>query len=192
MTFSTSYSGIGTPEYAFAAIQASTGITMTPVWSLERNAACRAELLNLGRLHHGSRPCVFGDVLDVIVDPIWRRRLGCDRGIPELSPAELLRKRLPRTPVSTECKCFAHRGVTHRLVPTDVHVAGTTCTDHSLLGTLNRGDGKNVKFYFVWVAIMRELRPPVIVHENVVGFGFSGLQADLGDLYVICPSRFCA
>ena len=75
---------------------------------------------------------------------------------------------------------------------TDVHVAGTTCTDHSLLGTLNRDDGKNVKFYFVWVAIMRELRPPAIVHENVVGFGFSGLEADLGDLYVICPSRFCA
>ena len=135
---------------------------------------------------------MFGDVLDVIVDPIWRRRLGCDRGIPVLSPAELLRLRLPRTPVSTECKCFAHRGVTHRLVPTDVHVAGTTCTDHSLLGTLNRDDGKNAKCDFVWVAIMRELRPPVIVHENVVGFGFSGLQADLGDLYVICPSRFCA
>ena len=192
ITYSTSYSGIGTPEYAFEVIQSATGIPLLPIWALERDKVCQAELINVGRRAHGGRPCVFGDIRDVIVDAGWRRRIGCVKGVKESPPVTLHGLGLQRLDVRTTCRCYAHTDAQHDLRRTHVHVAGTTCTDHSLLGKLKGDAGKNVKFYLVWIALMRKLRPLVIIHENVVGFGTGSLSADLGDLYILCQSRFCA
>ena len=53
-------------------------------------------------------------------------------------------------------------------------------------------EGRNVKLFLIWSALMRQLCPFIILHENVTGFGTGSLNEVLGDLYVVCPSASCA
>ena len=53
-------------------------------------------------------------------------------------------------------------------------------------------EGRNVKYFLIWAALMRQILPKIILHENVTGFGTTSLQETFGDLYVVCPSSSCS
>ena len=195
---SSTYSGIGTVEQA--AHQICTGLTLnasngriavTPLWALEKDATCKAELVAwFSSLGHDT--CVFGNLKD-IVDRSWYNDLGFGRGSVELAPSELYAKGLQHSNVCTHSNsCAAHPGRRCPLPHTDVHVAGTTCVDHSNYGTCSGDEGKNVKFFLIWAALMRKTQPYIILHENVAGFGITALSEVLSTLYVVCRSVSCA
>ena len=76
----------------------------------------------------------------------------------------------------------------------DVHTAGTPCKDHSVLNRTQgpKGpDGPHQLVYYVWIRLMRDAQPRVIVHENVHRMGTETLKEDLGDLYFIGPWSLC-
>eukprot|EP00959_Pyramimonas_sp_CCMP1952_P398003 8339175-Pyramimonas_sp.AAC.1 len=66
-----------------------------------------------------------------------------------------------------------------------VHRAGSPCVHHSSFGDRRQDSGESHFLFWVWCAIMRMLLNPIIIHENVPGFGLSDLRRTLGDLYWI-------
>ena len=195
---SSAYSGIGTVEQAahqictgINAMERTGRITVTPLWALEKDATCKVELVSwFASLGHNT--CVFGNLKD-IVDKSWYTHLGFGKAAKELKPSALFAKGLHNSDVHTSSRsCAAHPGRLCHLLHADVHVAGTTCVDHSNYGTCSGDDGKNVKFFLIWAALMKKVKPYIILHENVAGFGTTALSEVLGNLYVICSSVSCA
>ena len=93
-------------------------------------------------------------------------------------------KVIPKSRPNLQLYCYkSHRVVT---IPyTWMHVAGSPCTDHSMFGSRMQFAGKNAKVFYVWVSLMRRLRPKCILHENVTKFGKAELCDMFQDLYYI-------
>jgi site-specific DNA-cytosine methylase len=186
LTMSSAYSGIGTIEQA--AHQVCTGITgrrcrVTPVWALEKDTTCKAELVSWFHSLGYHRACVFGNLKD-LVPQRWYSDLGFGKNADELPPSDLFEKGLQDTDVFTCSRsCAAHTGQLCQLRHTDIHVAGTTCVDHSSYGSCSGDEGRNVKFFLIWAALMKKVQPKLILHENVAGFGTTALCEVLGSLY---------
>ena len=125
--------------------------------------------------------CQFGDILDFLPDHL-RGSCGLDNGR-ELSAATL-RKRLPRCAVKLMAHCTTHNRMCHA-TRCDKHVAGSPCTDSSSFGKGLMFDGKQAKYFYVWVAMRRALKEKWVTHENVVGFGTDECEFLLGDIYII-------
>ena len=66
----------------------------------------------------------------------------------------------------------------------DVHTAGNTCTDHSNFGKCDRMAGQHSKYFFIWAALMRQLKIKIIIAENVKQFGNDPYVDELGEMYV--------
>ena len=131
ITMSTSYSGIGTPEYVFDVIGASgTGIRPVHVWNLEKDAVARDELIVAGQLRSPT-PCAFDNFADLVPPGVWRRRCGFEKAYPALSPARLRELGLARLQLRDMAPCKSH-GCMHAPQRTDVHCAGTSCQDYFL------------------------------------------------------------
>ena len=76
--------------------------------------------------------------------------------------------------------CVTH-GKECRVVHSDTHTAGNTCTDHSSFG---KWDGwATHEDLPTWAAVMRQVRPKVIIAENVTQFGLQPHERELGDIY---------
>ena len=139
------------------------------------------------------QPCIFGNLKELVADKQWLEDLGFGKST-ELTPTELFNKGLHTSDLklhglmcavhSKQCRCSVRHA--------DIHIAGTTCVDHSNYGSCTGDQGKNVKLFLIWVAMMRKLLNPIIMHENVAGFGTQALMEALGDLYVICKSVSCS
>ena len=56
------------------------------------------------------------------------------------------------------------------------HVAGTSCTDFSIIGKCERELGATYSYFLIWVAHRKILQEPVIVQENVTTFPRETLQ----------------
>ena len=79
ITSSSSYSGIGTPEYALDVIGAScSGVRHVHVWNLEKDAVAQDELIVSGR-RYSPTPCAFTNFSDLVPPGAWRRRCGFER-----------------------------------------------------------------------------------------------------------------
>ena len=157
---------------------------MRIAWALEWNTICQAELVAMFRGRYGGLPCLFGDLAELCT-PEWRKRCGYDKGR-ELKPSELFAMSMPTMDVKlTQGRCRSHNRCLHELVPTDMHVSGTTCVDHSCFGKCSQQDGANIKYFFMWASVMNKLLPRVVLHENVGNFGTAGLKETIGHNYII-------
>ena len=193
LTMSSAYSGIGTVEQAAHQIcSALPGYVCTPAWALEKDTTCKAELVSWFRCIGHHQACVFGNLKDLVPE-CWYHDLGFGKDAVELPPSALYEKGLHNADVFTQTRsCASHTGRVCHLTHTDIHVAGTTCVDHSNYGKMKRDQGKHVKCFLIWAALMKKVRPNLILHENVAGFGTKALFEALGELYIICPSVSCA
>ena len=199
ISLSSAYSGIGTIEQsAHQVCHCLSGVrgphTTHALWALEKDAVCQAELVSyFGGF--GCDTCVFGNLKELIPRSWWAD-LGFAAGAAELElpPTQLYAKRLHHTLLMLDGRhCAAHVGrCTCKLRRSDVHIAGTTCVDHSSYGSCTGDEGRNVKCFLIWCALMRQLCPCIILHENVAGFGTVALHEALGDVYAVCPSVSCA
>ena len=81
-----------------------------------------------------------------------------------------------------EAWCVTH-GNECRLVHSDTHTAGNTCTDHSSFGKRCGMAGPRTKIFYIWSAVMRQVRPKVLIAENVTQFGLQPHERELGDVY---------
>ena len=167
---SSAYSGIGTVEQASHQIchnmSSAPGCGHHSVHStcaLEKDEVCKAELVSY--FHElGGKTCVFGNLKELIPDSWWTD-LGFGPNAKELTPTELYAKGLHHATLVLESKaCASHIGCNCKLGHADLHVAGTTCVDHSSYGSCTGDEGRDVKFVLIWAALMRQLLPFIIVH----------------------------
>ena len=200
LTMSSAYSGIGTIEQSSHQIchnlSSTSGCgphTIHSTWALEKDEVCKAELVSYFD-ELGGDTCVFGNLKELIPESWWPD-LGFGPTADELTPTQLYAKRLHHATLVLESRaCAAHTGCNCKLGQSDLHIAGTTCVDHSSYGSCTGDEGRNVIvfFFLIWAALMRQLLPPIIIHENVTGFGTGALQEVFGDVYVVCGSNACS
>ena len=142
LTMSSAYSGIATVEQSSHQVCHNLSSTLgcgshslQSLWTLEKDDVCKAELASYFS-DLGSDSCVYGNLI-ALVPESWWADLGVGPNAKELTPTELYAKRLHRTKLILEGHtCAAHVGChTCKLGHSDVHVAGTTCVDHSSYGS---------------------------------------------------------
>ena len=142
LTMSSAYSGIATVEQSSHQVCHNLSSTLgcgshslQSLWTLEKDDVCKAELASYFS-DLGSDSCVYGNLI-ALVPESWWADLGVGPNAKELTPTELYAKRLHHTKLILEGHtCAAHVGChTCKLGHSDVHVAGTTCVDHSSYGS---------------------------------------------------------
>ena len=116
--------------------------TFESIWSLEKNRSCQHEILALDDAS-GDESCLFGDIL-LFTPNEHRKKVGLDGGVEW--PASKLEDILPYCDVKVKARCKRHRRKC-RLKVADVHVAGTSCTDHSSFGKCKRFRGDKAKYF---------------------------------------------
>ena len=109
-------------------------------WASEKKAYCQHEL-------HGmfggteEEHCVFGNIMDVVSSDLAIHI--------ETAPVQqLFDEEIFRTEdISMECRCTTpgHRTRGCKLRPCTIHVAGTTCTDHTTFGKCERDEGVHMQ-----------------------------------------------
>eukprot|EP00973_Karenia_brevis_P096316 12431476-Karenia_brevis.AAC.1 len=137
-------------------------------WTIEINKKCIEELLSMP----SGPQCVFGDILQ-FTEESKRKMVGLDGG--RVAANQVLRKHIPWMKIRKQGWCYRH----------DEHDAGPHCTDHSRMGLMKKMAGNKARFLYVWVAIVRNLRPKIIYQENVIDFGDAEMRSLMGDIYVI-------
>jgi len=199
LTTSGSFSGVASPEIAddmlvasaqtflasqgmLAAEVQSTAISFEHMWAIEWDSKCAAEL----RAQYPNM-CVFSNILDFTPARL-RHCVGLDGG-KEL-PAQVIKPLLTHCTPKRSAWCQTHSGyccirVCHK------HVAGSPCTDASSYGDGLMFNGSQSKYFYLWCAMRRQLREPLVVHENVPRFGIAELDDVLGDLYIIIRIPLC-
>ena len=109
------------------------------------------------------------------------------RSMPNAAAALLI----SRSPLSRTQLCAAHNA--HCEVPRcDVDMTGTPCQDYSRAGS-RHGLIAGTRFAVIWswMHIMLTVQPPVIIHENVVGFPENIIQHLFQELYSIHAVCVC-
>ena len=154
---STAYSGIGTVEQSshqvctsINSLAGSAHHGVTPLWALEKDTTCKAELVHLFARLGRDNACVFGNLRE-LVPPVWHVDLGFKPArhhgpAAELPPAELYAKGLHDITLTLACqKCAVHpyRHTGCSLRRSDLHVAGTTCAKP--YGSCKGDEGTHVK-----------------------------------------------
>ena len=194
--FSTSsaFSGIGAPEVAdfvlekeVAAYLESCSNTLPanmqaeawsfqPEWAIEVNKKSLAEL----RLLPKPPKHLFGDLGGFCPSELSRdfKRASGREGMKKL------RRQIRACVPNISAYCYIH-GCHCTLEVTDLHRAGSHCTMHSSMGKQEGEHGSAMRYFFLWAALMRRLRPNVIMHENVKEFGCLLLKQELGGHYII-------
>lgn len=82
--------------------------------------------------------------------------------------------------------CTVHRRTCRVPCGIDMDISGSPCRPWSRANRINRGHRHpDVRFFIAWCIVVRRDRPPLCIHENVLGFDTDLLSALLGDLYEI-------
>ena len=194
-TLSTAYSGIGAPETACAMLSHQLrifwpdfpeGDLMVPKAMCEIDPDCIDELL--ARPHCNS--CVFGDI-----NKFWHPKTAATVSKAWACPSSSWDMLGPAVKagkaVVGEAWCYRHRRVCTYPSCT-VHVAGSSCTNHSAMGDGISVDGHTSIPKLAWMGMRRLKREPVVLVENVANFPESMLTEYLGDLYTIRVVKLCA
>lgn len=201
VTTSIAFSGIGSPETSDYQINRATRrklqkmiasekcehgrqrlerrspINLCNIWCIECSEKCWEELLCLPEppVH------IFTDISEFVAKHL-RKAMGLDNG-KELTSSEL-RELIPFSTLVSKAFCVVH-GKRCTITKTDLHTAGSPCTDHSSMGKGSKMEGKQAKLFYVWIALVRALLFNIIFHENVPQLGSGDLIFFLGDLYII-------
>lgn len=187
ISVSTAFSGVGTPELSIrllaSALNSHTGATVPLLieylFGIEKRESCQEELLHL----YDGPQCLFADQIGFICD---------GSRVKDDSPPAFVRKVVFESRVFDSLWCIRH-GDTCVCRRADLHIAGTPCTDFSSMNSKRKLlSGNKNRYYFAWVRHRRHLREPTWVHENVVSFGGSHLEDDLGELYFIFRVVVCS
>lgn len=153
-------------------------LVLQPTWVIEVNKVAQDELAMLPEPPH----CIFGDI-GQFCPPKLRRAFGYDGG--DEQPAHVLRTLIPNCTPLLRGHCVRH-GRTCSLFRTELHTCGSHCTAHSSFGQRQGfGDASRVKFFYIWIALIRTLRIPVVLHENVEAFGLDEMSVLLSDMYFL-------
>jgi DNA (cytosine-5)-methyltransferase 1 len=114
--------------------------------------------------------------------------LGLERAIPNLKTIwqveqdhfcqSILKKHWPKSIIYDDVKTVGK----HNLEPVDILCGGFPCQDISTAGTKEGLNGKKSSLWFEMWRIISELRPQIIVLENVSAITFRGLGTVLGGL----------
>eukprot|EP00973_Karenia_brevis_P011353 1536887-Karenia_brevis.AAC.1 len=170
------YGGIETPIVAKNMISAAhqkllqesglgggRAIKFEQKWTIEWDSKCIEELLVAP---NGPR-CVFANILQFTSNDL-RKSVGLDRG--RIATNDVLKASVPWMKIKKTGWCLRH-GKHCELCQVDEHDAGPHCTDHSNFGKQDGWSGEKARFVYVWVAIMRCIRPKRIYQENVTNYG---------------------
>ena len=189
---SSAFSGVGGSENADAIVAAAANsyvqqhcptkpmqpICFRPLYAVEVNSQCQRELMALNS--HGPE-CLFADMADFCPNEL-REKVGLAGG-PATLPIEEQRRVLCGCCPRSHAWCLKHKTMC-ALQRAHVHKAGSHCTMHSSMGKRQAFEGNQIVYFWIWVAMRRFLKEPVVLHENVVSFGIEVFEAELGDLYV--------
>ena len=67
----------------------------------------------------------------------------------------------------------------------EINCAGSPCIDYSPRGLVLRESGATFIAFLAWISQRLLLQEPILIHENVEGFGVSELKSYLGHLYEV-------
>ena len=211
-TWSSACSGIDAPAAAMADIQSALKRVVGArelrlprcVHSIEWDTECLEELGLLHRAHneHSHTPdraglpfqtCRFGDLASFYAPEVMEVYAQLQRrphiAFEALYPLIMQGKGVKLTAWCYTCKKYC------RLVSSDRHIAGTSCTAFSAQGLKRREFDKTILFFLSWVGLRRQLQEPQILYENVKGL-HELLDKCLGDMYwvddraIVCPSYY--
>ena len=160
------------------------------VYALENNRKSQEELLSLP------------DPPEHLFDDVFNHIRSCDRklfGLDDSGGGEdcsmsfsELRQQVKIMVPTTDVWC-AKCGGTCTMQTSDIHIAGSPCTDFSMKGLRCGEHGPQMYAFLAWVILRLYLKDKIIVHENVVQMGIALLEELLGHMYivwriVICPT----
>ena len=186
-TFSTSFSGIDTPN--IATLMLCFGLdeldpdeppTKPPQnkWACEISNACRSEMTD----SINPPKCIFGNVQDFWEDAL-RSKV---ESIREQNLVERVLLPLVRSGEATKSSAYCYKcQKVHDAEEADEHLAGTSCTAFSKKGLHNMLDDVTFLDLIAWVAQRRKLQEKFLCQENVEDFPTTKLVDWLGDLYDI-------
>eukprot|EP00969_Alexandrium_andersonii_P115780 5120461-Alexandrium_andersonii.AAC.1 len=72
---------------------------------------------------------------------------------------------IPRCKTKRQAWCFIH-GKYCSITTTDTTRAGSPCTDHSSYGSQKRFQGSKAKYFYLWVALRRNLKDPPVLNSR--------------------------
>jgi site-specific DNA-cytosine methylase len=190
ITMGTSFSGIGTPEWAVRYLSAA-GRAMengNPLAEFElrfvfdREAVCRNVL---AKTVVGANTHIFRDILDrlniKVLDKILNmEKTECDdkwSSLVHIMVGTALTDKGPCQSHSTSCAFPA----------VDVQVEGSPCVDWSTVGKGQGRQGPNAKALLAALLTVAATQPRCYIHENVPNFDVSIIKAVLEQVYDVVP-----
>lgn len=167
------FSGVGSAEIAWKAVGAALVGHGLP-FVLVTGFCCEVDVLCQGVLLAHCVGHVFGDVQDLLSMPRVEATWGFHRKLQTVMAASI-------RSTARCCRCGRYCAV----VSGDIDTSGSPCQDWSAAGSLGRENGKHIHCLLAWVRWHLAKQTPVLVHENVVGFGLDLLYQLMGALYHI-------
>ena len=158
---STHFSGLGTVEVALAMLKAATQAALRSALVAEVTSSCEQSPALRTLLRRRSDGCLFANVFD---------RIENDNAL-----------------VADTCMCEKH-GAECRIQQATMEVSGSSCRPWSRMNRSPHCRGvahPDYPAFKAWVRIMRHDSPPIIIHENVVGFPLKVMQDELGESYAV-------
>ena len=194
-TMSTAHSGIGTPETANIMLSEAVRFLYPQVQGdlFHTKAMCEIDQDAREELMHRDEcpdACVFGDINTFwhplcadVVDQAWKEPRSAWT---LLGPAVKSGRAVVRN-----AYCWRHK-TTCSYPSCDLHIAGSSCTDHSGMGDRLALDGHTSIPKLCWIAQRRLLQEAMVMVENVASFPEGQLIEYLGDIYYIETIKLCS
>ncbi len=173
----THFSGIGTVEAGLHYMREACArmfdfrIGLSCTESADIEESCRGVLL-----HMTHDCCVRGDILDVLGASLAQvlRHEHIDDQILEAVKGG----------INIHPWCYRHDDFCSLVSPT-IMMAGSPCVDWSGMGCRGKEHGKKFSCLLAWLMCVLFLMPPLVIHENVLGFDTTLFDRVLGQYYVI-------
>ena len=185
-TMSSAYSGIGTPETSNGMLSCACRFLFPSVSHDLFRSEAYCEIDDDAREELLLRPdsqnaCVFGDL-----NRFWSDK--CSDAVAAAwrtpSSAKDLLGPAVRSNRSVVRAAWCYRHNRHCRFPScTLHVAGSSCTDHSQFGDQLALSGHTLIPKLAWIAQRRAIQEPLVLVENVVAFPEELLESFLGDIY---------
>ena len=176
LSISSAFSGVGGFELAWtlcarsveAFVDHSSAFTRADaLFCIERDADCQREL---DMMPH--KPlCLFGDMCDAI-NPSIKGTLQNNAHRMTFEKLEMIFRRPNSVSPSMPCRVHGRACCVRRA---RVHWCSSPCVNFSRLGKKEGFSGSECLTWFAWVAQRRQLKEPLILHENVEDFPLRAL-----------------
>jgi hypothetical protein len=153
-------------------------INIISKYFIEKDIACRAELLHAP---YAQSACIFDDVTSLITPDLLAHITTMAQHGDNARITEVLLANKDKYRKKMYCYTHDRRCPLHRC---RLHSGGSPCVDHTSFGNRSRDSGPMHILYAIWVVHRLLQLEDVVVHENVAGWTFSKIDADLGSAYV--------